>query len=101
MALYEYYCEPCDSVFDSLSAFRDSDLSAPCPQCGAQADRIMPTTFASMSFKSGWKQRVPYHHAPVRAEEPKRPIARVKPDSPPAEAAPAASKPKTRQGRKA
>ena len=46
---------------------------------GADADRIMPTTFASMSRKEGWRQRVPFHHKPVRAGTPAKTIARVKP----------------------
>ncbi len=79
MPLYEYYCEKCDNVFEALCPLAESDQPAPCPRCGSEADRIMPTTFASMSHRSGWKQRVPYHHAPVRADQPKRAIARVKP----------------------
>jgi hypothetical protein len=39
----------------------------------------MPTTFASMSRRDGWAQRVPYHHKPVRTGAPTRTIARVKP----------------------
>ncbi len=50
-----------------------------CPECGADADRIMPTSFASMARTDGWKQRVPYHHHSVRSEQPKKTIARVKP----------------------
>ena len=58
---------------------RQSEETAPCPNCGTDADRIMPTTFASMSRKEGWRQRVPYHHKPVRAGTPAKTIARVKP----------------------
>jgi len=79
MPLYEYYCESCDEVFEALRAVSASDEPAPCPRCGGDADRIMPTTFASMSRKEGWAQRVPYHHRPVRAGAPARTIARVKP----------------------
>jgi putative FmdB family regulatory protein len=78
--LYEYYCDRCDRVFEALRAIRDSDVPTPCPGCGREADRIMPTTFASMSHRGGWAQRVPFHHAPVRADaKGKRAIARVKP----------------------
>lgn len=79
MPLYEYYCEACDSVFEALRAVRQSEEAAACPNCGSAADRIMPTTFASMSRRDGWAQRVPYHHKPVRATAPARTIARVKP----------------------
>lgn len=79
MPLYEYYCEACDSVFEALRSVRQSEDPAACPKCGGDADRIMPTTFASMSRRDGWAQRVPYHHKPVRAAAPARTIARVKP----------------------
>ncbi|TMB68346.1 MAG: zinc ribbon domain-containing protein [Chloroflexi bacterium] len=79
MPVYEYYCEACDGIFEALRSVRQSEESAPCPKCGTDADRIMPTTFASMSRKDGWRQRVPYHHKPVRAGTPAKTIARVKP----------------------
>jgi putative FmdB family regulatory protein len=79
MPLYEYYCEACDRLFEALRAVRQSEEPAPCSDCGADADRIMPTTFASMSRKEGWRQRVPFHHKPVRAGTPAKTIARVKP----------------------
>ncbi|MDO8615422.1 MAG: zinc ribbon domain-containing protein [Dehalococcoidia bacterium] len=82
MPIYEYYCESCDSVFEALRPIRDSGEPSPCPKCQRQADRILPTTFASMSLKGGWKQRVPFHHAPVRADEKKPAIARLKPKTP-------------------
>ena len=79
MPLYEYYCESCDEVFEALRSVSASEEPAPCPRCGGQADRIMPTTFASMSFRQGYAQRVPYHHRPVRRGAPARTIAPVKP----------------------
>jgi len=79
MPVYEYHCEACDGIFEALRFVRQSEESAPCPKCGTDADRIMPTTFASMSRKEGWRQRVPYHHKPVRAGTPAKTIARVKP----------------------
>ena len=79
MPLYEYYCEECDNVFEALRSLRQSEEAAACPKCGGDADRIMPTTFASMSRRDGWAQRVPYHHKGVRADAPARTIARVKP----------------------
>ncbi len=64
MPLYEYYCENCNEVFEALRPVSASEEPAQCPKCGADAERIMPTTFASMSRKEGWAQRVPYHHHP-------------------------------------
>jgi len=77
MPVYEYYCGSCDKVFEVLRSIRDSEQPSPCPTCRGEADRIMPTTFASMSFRQGYAQRVPYHHRPVRSDAPKPPIARV------------------------
>ena len=79
MPLYEYYCENCDEVFEALRSVSASDEPSPCPKCGREAGRIMPTTFASMSRKEGYAQRVPYHHRPIRADTPAKTIAPVKP----------------------
>ena len=79
MPIYEYYCDGCEAVFDSLGSIAASDRPSKCPKCGRDADRIMPTTFASMSRRSGLRERVPFHHHDVRTEAAKPPIARVKP----------------------
>jgi putative FmdB family regulatory protein len=80
MPLYEYYCDNCDNVFEALRSIAQSDQPAKCLECGAAADRIMPTTFSSMVRKQGWKQRAPFHQSGVRAEsDGKKTIARVKP----------------------
>jgi len=79
MPLYEYYCENCDEVFETLRSLSASEEPATCPKCGGEAGRIMPTTFASMSRREGYAQRVPYHHHPVRGGAPAKTIAPVKP----------------------
>ena len=79
MPIYEYYCDKCAGVFDALGSISASDKPAKCPKCGNAADRIMPTTFASMSKRQGLRERVPFHHHDVRTEAQKPPIARVKP----------------------
>jgi putative FmdB family regulatory protein len=91
MPLYEYYCEKDDSVFEALRSIAVSDQPVKCPKCGRDADRIMPTTFASMMRNKGLKERVPYHHHDVRADKKKRTIARVNPK--PAAASTPARKP--------
>jgi putative FmdB family regulatory protein len=79
MPLYEYYCEDCDNLFDTLRPIGRSEDPAACPVCGKEAGRIMPTTFASMSRRGGLRERVPFHHHDIRSEEPKKAIAPVKP----------------------
>jgi len=82
MPIYEYYCDNCARVFESLGSISASDRPSKCPRCGRDGDRIMPTTFASMSRRQGLRERVPFHHHDVRTEAQKPPIARVKPASP-------------------
>src|SRR3989304_3600172 len=76
MPLYEYYCEKCERVFEALRPLSESDVAVPCPDCGRDADRIMPTSFSAMSWDKGYPQRVPYHQRPVRNVSPKKsPVA--------------------------
>jgi putative FmdB family regulatory protein len=79
MPLYEYYCDSCEAVFEALGSISSSDSPHACPTCGRKSDRIMPTTFASMSRRKGLKERVPYHHHDVREEQPVKAVAKVKP----------------------
>lgn len=79
MPIYEYYCEKDDRVFEALGSIAASDRPAKCPECRRSAVRIMPTTFASLSRNKGLKERVPFHHHPIRNEDEKRTIAPVKP----------------------
>jgi putative FmdB family regulatory protein len=81
MPIYEYYCEKDKKVFEALGSIARSDAPAKCPKCGASAYRIMPTTFSSLSKVKGLKERVPFHHHPVRNESQKRTIAPVKPQA--------------------
>ena len=81
MPIYEYYCEKDNKVFESLGSIAKSDAPAKCPKCGGSAYRIMPTTFSSLSRAKGLKERVPFHHHPVRTETEKRTIAPVKPQA--------------------
>ena len=72
MPLYEYHCEKCDKVFEALRSLRESDAAVPCPECGRDAERIMPTSFSAMSWNKGYAQRVPFHQRPVRSVKPKK-----------------------------
>ncbi len=98
MPVYEYYCEKFDKVFDSLQPISRSDQPVACPVCGRSSDRIMPTTFATMSRRKGLKERVPYHHHDVRDGAKKPPIARVKPKSARKRSASGKAKGRTKKG---
>jgi putative FmdB family regulatory protein len=78
MPLYEYYCEKDDKVFEALASIAKRDVPVRCPTCGRAADRLMPTTVATMSRVKGLVERVPFHHHDVRTGKKKRTIARVK-----------------------
>jgi putative FmdB family regulatory protein len=96
--VYEYYCDNCEKVFDSLQPISKSDQPVACPKCGGASDRIMPTTFATMSKRKGLKERVPFHHHDIRKGAKKPPIARVKPKNAPKRSAGGRAKGQTKKG---
>lgn len=59
MPLYEYFCEPCDGVFELLRGFRESSEPASCPVCNRDAQRVMPTSFNAFTFRDGYPRRIP------------------------------------------
>ena len=95
MPLYEYYCEPCNGIFEELRPMRESSDPVPCPECYKDAGRIMPTSFAAFTLRDGYPRRIPddgkfYHlgkkvtkqvtsarpneHPEVNKPEPKKPM---------------------------
>lgn len=66
MPLYEYFCEPCNGIFEELRPMREASHPVPCPQCYKDAKRIMPTSFAAFTFREGYPRRIPddgsYYH---------------------------------------
>ena len=59
MPLYEYYCQPCNGIFEELQPMRDMSPNMPCPECYKDAERIMPTSFAAFTFRDGMPRRIP------------------------------------------
>jgi putative FmdB family regulatory protein len=59
MPLYEFFCEPCDGVFEVLRSIREAGEPAPCPECNRDAKRIMPTSFNAFTFRDGYPRRIP------------------------------------------
>jgi len=66
MPLYEYFCQPCNGIFEELRPMREATEPVPCPQCYKDAARIMPTSFAAFTFREGYPRRIPddgkYYH---------------------------------------
>lgn len=59
MPIYEYYCEPCNGIFEELRPIREATEPVPCPECYKDAPRIMPTSFAAFTFRDGYPRRIP------------------------------------------
>jgi len=57
--LYEYYCEPCDGVFEALRSIKEASEAMPCPVCNRDSKRMMPTSFAAFTFRDGYPRRIP------------------------------------------
>lgn len=73
MPLYEYYCTPCNGIFEELRPMREASDPVPCPQCYKDAARIMPTSFAAFTFREGYPRRIPddgtYYHLGTKVKK--------------------------------
>ncbi len=58
MPLYEYCCQPCNGVFESIRPMREASEPVPCPECSRDAPRIM-STFSAFTFRDGYPRRLP------------------------------------------
>ena len=50
MPVYEYRCSKCGAEFEQMRRMSESSEPAPCPQCGAQAERIISTFASKVGF---------------------------------------------------
>jgi putative FmdB family regulatory protein len=58
MPLYEYYCEPCNGIFEAIRPMREASLAVPCPECDSEGQRIM-SAFTAFTFRDGYPRRIP------------------------------------------
>ena len=58
MPLYEYYCEHCAGIFETIRPMREAALPVPCVQCDRDAGRIM-SSFNAFTFRDGYPRRIP------------------------------------------
>jgi putative FmdB family regulatory protein len=74
MPLYEYYCQPCNGVFELLRPTREANLEQPCPQCDEDSRRIVSKEFAAFTFRDGFPRRIPddgsYWHLGKKVSKP-------------------------------
>jgi putative FmdB family regulatory protein len=59
MPLYEYYCQPCNGVFELLRPTREANVPQPCPECDEDAKRIVSKEWAAFIFRDGFPRRLP------------------------------------------
>ncbi|MDX9719253.1 MAG: zinc ribbon domain-containing protein [Myxococcota bacterium] len=52
MPLYEYHCDSCGKKFEKLRDRKQSE-SAPCPDCGTAASKVLSAFAVSISGGSG------------------------------------------------
>ena len=57
MPLYEYYCEPCNGIFETIRPMREASEPVPCPVCSKDAPRIM-SSFTAFTFRDGYPRRI-------------------------------------------
>jgi len=74
MPLYEYYCEPCNGVFELLRPAKDASKPQPCPQCDEDAKRIVSKQWSAFIFREGFPRRLPddggYWHLGHKVSQP-------------------------------
>ena len=74
MPLYEYFCEPCNGIFEELRPMREATEPVPCPECFKDAPRIMPTSFSAFTFRDGYPRRIPddgkFYHLGQKVSKP-------------------------------
>ncbi|MFQ5878841.1 MAG: zinc ribbon domain-containing protein [Dehalococcoidia bacterium] len=59
MPLYEYYCEECDGIFETLRPMRESSWPVPCPVCNRDGQRIISDSFTAFTIREGLPRRIP------------------------------------------
>ncbi len=59
MPLYEYLCEDCEGIFETVKPMKEADEPAPCPVCDADGQRLMPTSFTAFIVRKGYPRRIP------------------------------------------
>jgi putative FmdB family regulatory protein len=57
--IYEYYCEPCNGVFELLRPVTAASRPQPCPECDEDAARMVSKTFSAFTLRDGLPRRLP------------------------------------------
>ena len=74
MPLYEYYCEPCNGVFELVKPVREAEKNQLCIECHAESERIMSRDWAAFTFRDGFPRKIPddgtYWHLGQKVSKP-------------------------------
>jgi len=74
MPVYEYYCEPCNGVFELLRPAREASKAQPCPECDDDAKRIISKEWSAFIYREGSPRRLPdtggYWHLGKKVSKP-------------------------------
>jgi putative FmdB family regulatory protein len=74
MPMYEYQCRECDAHFELLRPAREASLDQPCPQCDADARRVMSKQWSAFIFRDGRPRQLPddggYWHLGQKVSQP-------------------------------
>jgi putative FmdB family regulatory protein len=57
--IYEYYCRPCNGVFELLRPVTAASRPQPCPECDEDTPRIVSKTFSAFTLRDGLPRRLP------------------------------------------
>jgi putative FmdB family regulatory protein len=76
MPMYEYFCKPCDGIFETIRPIAKAGDPAPCPVCAKKAQRIPPTSFKAFTMRDGYPRSIPdrgtYWHLGKEVKTPNR-----------------------------
>ncbi len=74
MPLYEYFCEPCNGVFELLRPAKEAAKLQPCPRCDEDAKRIVSKQWSAFILREGFPRRLPddggYWHLGHKVSQP-------------------------------
>ena len=59
MPIYEYHCSDCSAGFELLRPVREAANSQPCPQCDADAERVISRQWAAFTYRAGYSRSLP------------------------------------------
>ena len=72
--LYEYQCNDCEHHFELLRPSREASIAQSCPNCDADARRVMSKQWSAFTFRDGRPRQLPddggYYHLGKKVSKP-------------------------------